>query len=192
MTYESNMIQVVQLISDKLKNVANIRQIEGEIATMLLASNRNRIHTDGLNVSENKIGSYSTKDTLVGAKSFRTKGGAGKAFTQTNRKKSEWVTVKGHKLMVLQGGYTAIRALDGDNISTVILKRTGKMMKELQMEEKNGEWLIGFPKSYSSSLTYREMIDAFEKKYSGKIWGITQNDKRKINEIIKRHTNGKN
>lgn len=187
MTYESNMEGVINTLQVKLQAAANLSAAMREIALQLLASNRNRVHTDGLNTHENKIGQYSTKDTLVGAKSFRTKGGASKAFTKSNRKKSDWATVKGHKLMVLQGGYKAIRALDDDFTGTVILKRTGKMFKELSMEEKQGEWIIGFPKNYSSSLSYREMIDNFEKKYSCKIYGITDNDEKKIQEIIDRH-----
>lgn len=187
MIFESNMVNVAEALKDKLNKVVNTRQLQGEIALQLLASNRNRIYRDGRNVNEDNIGSYSTKDTLVGAKSFRTKGGASKAFTKSNRKKSDWATVKGHKLMVLQGGYKAIRALDGDFTGTVILKRTGKMLKELQLEEKQGEWLIGFPASYSNSLSYKEMISNFEKKYACKIWGITANDEKKIMAIINRH-----
>ena len=192
MKYESNIVNVVTLIESKLKGVAEMRQLQGEVAALLLAANQNRVHTDGKNTNEEEIGQYSTATTLIGAKSFRKKSSVNATFGKTKNKQYRWVTVNGHRLAVLDGGYKKIRDIDGDFTGHVILKRTGKMYKDLHMEEKQGEWVIGFPANYSSRLTYRDMIAGFEKKYRGvRIWGVSPSEEKKVQELIQRHVNQK-
>jgi len=188
MIVTSNISEVGKDINTRLQAITDkggkADQCIREIATSLFGSNRRRVYSDGVKVDGNQIGQYSTKETLVGASSFRKKSSAEKVFKQ---KEQKWVTVGGKHLMVLVGGYKKIREIDGDQTDKVVLKRTGKMETELKMEPQGEVWVIGFPLNYNSSLSYREMIDAFEKKYGGAIWGVSNDDAEKVNLIVERY-----
>jgi len=188
MIYASNMADAVKKISLAVVKLSGVQAdiAMREIATSLRGANLNRVYNDGLNTKEQKMGKYSTKSTLVGSGSFRNKGTVSKVFGKENRKKSEWVTIKGKRLMVFPKGYKGIREADGDFADFVVLKRTGKMMRELQQQQVGGTWVIGFPKNYGGSLTYKEMIAKFESKYGGMIWGISTTEEKKVQDIINR------
>ena len=188
MYYKSTIQQLTIKIKERLQALevdgGKIDKCLREITISLLASNKRRIHTDGARADGQALGQYSTKETLVGASSFRKISSAEKVFKQ---KKQKWVTVGGKHLMVLADGYKKIREIDDDQIDKVVLKRTGKMETELKMEPQGEVWVIGFPLNYNSSLSYREMIDAFEKKYGGAIWGVSNDDAEKVNLIVERY-----
>jgi len=193
MTYESNVTDVVSGINKKVTDIivkgGKADRAQKEIAITLTAKNANRVFKDGINVNGVQIGQYSTKPTLIGASSFVYKKGVAAAFTKEKRKNSEWVTIKKRKLMVLKGGYKEIRNLDGFHTDKVILHRTGKMFKEFKTEPKNADWVIGFPKQYQSGLSYRAMIDNFEKKYNGLIWGVSKKEEEIVRKIVQKNIN---
>ena len=73
-------------------------------------------------------------------------------------------------------------------INNVILRRTGKMFRELKVEKRGEDWVIGYPMNYSSKLTYKTMINDFKNKYRGvPIWGVSTSELEMINQIIDRY-----
>ena len=188
MMYQSTIQQLTTKINERLQAIevdgGKIDQCLREITISLLASNKRRIHTDGARADGQALGQYSTKETLVGASSFRKKSSAEKVFKQKGQK---WVTVGGKRLMVFADGYKKIREIDGDQTDKVVLKRTGKMFAELKFDNNGRVWVIGFPLNYDSNLAYKEMIEHFEAKYGGKIWGISAQDEEAINQIVERY-----
>lgn len=192
MEYESNIKLWVTQLVPKLKNASINSAMLRTIATDLRASNLRRIHNEGLAVDETSIGSYSTKPILAGSKSFRTKTGSNRAFSKEIMANSEWKTIKrgnkNYRLMVIQGGYKDIRALDGDETNYVNLQRTRRLFKSLKMVQEGVDWLIGFADDYGRSVS-----EGQEKKWGKKIWGVTKSDERQIeitvNEFLKKDLN---
>lgn len=95
----------------------------------LLGAYLYRIFNIGNATDETKIGDYSTKDMLVGAKAFTNKGKADAFFSDDEL---EWVTLKtpkgNKKLAVVKGGYKKFRELAGFRSDTVDLQLTGGLM----------------------------------------------------------------
>lgn len=69
MSYSSNINQVLDDVADKLGHLP-LDTITAQVGQYLVASNIERIHEDGKAVDLTMIGQYSTKDILVGKKSF--------------------------------------------------------------------------------------------------------------------------
>ena len=160
MIYESNMQQVILDISTKLKRLTPVLhdKCTREIATDLMFANKRRVYTEGEDVDGGKIGKYSTKPTLVGAKSFIKKASVNKVFGKGKNKKLQWRTVNGHRLAILPGGYKQIRQIEGFETAHVNLTRSRKMMKELSVGRVNGVWCVGFPSKYNSGLSYKAIV----------------------------------
>jgi len=204
MIYVSNISKVVEGLNMKFKDLAIvIDKASKEIATSLEFANKSRVYTEGIDATGlSMIGKYSTKPILVGASSFKNKSSVNKVFGQrgvysikSHQKVKKgmglkWVRTKTdprHSLAVLPGGYKQIRDIDGDETSFVNLKRTGKMMKDLQIGKIGDCWCVGFPFAYSQHLTYNTMVAYFREKYGKKIWGVSQYDEIKIQSILKRY-----
>jgi hypothetical protein len=189
MIYVSNISEVLTKLGAQLSNI-DLDKAMREIASDVMFSNMNRVYTIGQNLSESgRIGTYSTKNILIGATSFRKKSSVNKVFTKKGLG-LEWVRTKGnprHSLAILPGGYKEIRNIDGDETNFVNLKRTGKMMKDLSFQKVGGVWCIGFPANYNSKLSYSEMVEHFRHKYKQPIWGVSQSDEKKIEEVILRY-----
>lgn len=177
MQYESNISSVSNSIIVKLNSLKQLDMMLREIASSVYANTIRRIHNKGQAVNGSDIGSYSTKPTLIGAKSFTTKGAAAKAFAQIKREQkagtSKWVTVKGNRLAELQGGYKKIREIEGKAINVVNLNRTGKLQFDLKVEKQGRDYVIGFQTQYGTKL--REYM---EEHFSKKIYGLTAQDNK--------------
>jgi len=182
MEFKSNINTVVDRLTLKLNNIADLKQAKGEIAQALLVSNQDRVHLAGKDTKGKSIGQYSTKPTLIGASSFTTKGAARKVLgSKKKRRALQWRKVKGNNLAVLPGGYKEIRRIEGRETSKVNLDRTGKLRNSLRIIGKAKVFSVGF-NAYGSRLS-RWM----EEKYGERIWGISRSDDKVINDILKRH-----
>lgn len=92
-----------------------------------------RIFERGQATSGAQIGQYSTKPTLVGSSSFKTKGAANKIFGSTaKRAAQEWRRVGGHNLVLLPGGYKEIRRLEGLETGFVNLRWTNNLQSDFR------------------------------------------------------------
>lgn len=184
MSYKSNIVAVVDKLNVSLKGIKNQDPLLRNIAVSLQTSNINRIHNEGKAVNLSKIGSYSTTPTLIGAKSFRTKGGASKVLgSKPKRKRVKWVKIRsGGKtvnLAVLEGGYKKIRQLDGDQVAFVNLQRTGDLKRSLKVGVISGGFGVGFDNATDS-----KKADAMEERFGKTIWGISPEDKKAIERIV--------
>ncbi len=183
MIYKSNAKAVIDKLNVKLKGLKNQKKLLRDIAVSLQTSNIRRIHNEGKAVT-GKIGSYSTKPTLIGAKSFRKKTTAAKVFgSKKKRSKLKWRKVRSAgnvvNLAVLEGGYKAIRSLDGDKVAFVNLQRTGDLKRAFEIATISGGYGVGF-----NNATDAKKAKALESKYGKIIWGISQADNKAIDRII--------
>lgn len=181
--YESNIDNILAEFQSKVKNINDNKAMIREIATTLYGNISHRVHNDGKDATENEIGRYSTKPTLIGAKSFVNKTAANKVFgSKAKRKALTWVTVKGHSLAELQGGYKQIRSIEGKETNHVNLDRTGKLRKDFGFAAQGKDYVIGFKSEYGAKLR------KYQEDHWGKvIWQASEKDKQIAVEIFERY-----
>jgi hypothetical protein len=181
MEYKSNASEVILNIKQKLLSNESQQALIATISQAVYASNQKRVFTHGLNIYNSPIGKYSTKPTLVGAKSFANKTSADEFF----KKKQKWVTIKkkgkNQPLAVLKGGYAELRALQGKSRSVVNLTYTGSLFSNFQNVKTANGYTIGFLSKKKGDIA-EHLEEHFDK---GRIFGITQDDRKVINEIVK-------
>lgn len=179
MRYKSNVKQVLNSIAKKLKavEVGFDKEIR-IIASTTMAEVMYRVFNTGKASNSRSIGNYSTRTTLVGAKSFVNKTAWNKVYKDKNLK---WVTKGKRRLKVLPGGYRMIRSIEGKEVAYVNLQRTGKLKSSMQMQPISGGWAIGF-------LPYGAKISEYQEKHWGKlIWSTTSREKKIINELANKY-----
>jgi hypothetical protein len=121
--------------ADKLNlfigNFDNLIADTFESATFnLLADIKTRVFGEHEDTSGGKLGQYSTKPTLIGAKSFINKGGANTFFeAQKKKEDGKWRTVKGKHLFVLDGGYKELRQIQGRQTAEIDLQYSFELAK---------------------------------------------------------------
>lgn len=93
---------------------------------------KQRIFNNGKASNGSQIGQYSTKDMLIGASSFANKTNANSVLgSKKKRKGLDWVTVKGRRLAVLNGGYRHLRRLQGFQTGYVDLEINGDLRRSI-------------------------------------------------------------
>lgn len=156
-------------------SVAKIPQIiaNAEVLAIndILGSMSRRIFNEGGKTDGSRIGQYSSKNTLLGAKSFRNKGAADSFFA--NSSELQWVRFKGRSLAVLPGGYKRLREIQGLETGFVNLQYTGKLSATLDIGTINDNPAIGLTTEKSA-----DIVEGLEKKY-GVIF-IPQDEEVKI------------
>jgi len=122
--------------ANNLDDMANqAEQALADIYTMALskldAELNNRIFNEHKDSLDGKIGQYSTKPTLIGAKSFRNKGAASTFFEgKKDEKPSQWRTLKsGKHAYLLEGGYKELRGIQGLPNNEINFQYTGELLK---------------------------------------------------------------
>lgn len=102
-----------------------------ESATInLLTDIKTRVFGEHEDTTGNKLGQYSTKPTLIGAKSFINKGGANTFFESQKKKETgQWRTVNGKHLFVLDGGYKELRSIQGRQTAEIDLQYSFELAK---------------------------------------------------------------
>ena len=184
-TYESNIDELVKQFQLEAKKLDKPNEVIREIAATIYSNMSYRIHNDGKDIKNQSIGSYSTKDILIGSKSFVNKGAANKVFgSKKKRSELEWVTFKGRKLAVLKGGYKEIRNIEGKETKNVNLDRTGKLRKDLQFKASGKDYIIGFKSEYGDNMRKYQ-----EEHFDKTIWGVTEEDKKLALQIFEDYIN---
>lgn len=139
----------------------------------LLGAYSYRIFNIGNASDETKIGEYSTKPMLTGAKGFRTASDASAFFSQ---KKKKWVTVKtgsGNKaLAVVEGGYKMFRELNQLQSNYVDLDFKGDLKFSIVIGELNGQKVLGF-----NSVVQFEKAKKLEAHFKKVIFEPTEEEK---------------
>lgn len=116
-------------------------QIKAEIQTFLnvqigagaLALIDNRIRQRGEKAEGGGFKPYSSRPSLIGAKSFTSKVYADKVFGGKKNKSLEWRTVKGHHLAIMPGGYKQIRETEGRQTGHKDYERTSELWKSIHV-----------------------------------------------------------
>lgn len=151
-----------QQLSQKIDDtIAKLPQIMA--SAQLLAINEivglmsRRIFNEGKRTDGSSIGEYSTKDTLVGAKSFRNTGNANAFFESDDL---GWVNIKGRSLAKLAGGYKKLRELQGLETNFVNLDYRGNVKNSLDVGTVNGNVVIGLNNSKTVAI-----VEGLDGKY---------------------------
>ena len=107
-----------------------------------------RIFNERKDAQNTSLGQYSTKPTLIGAKSFRNQGQANtffngqEAFTDDTQ---GFRTLKsGKKAYLLIGGYRKLREMQGLPVGEIDLQYRSELIKAIQPDVENGRYLIKF------------------------------------------------
>lgn len=125
-----------------------------------------RIFNEGKRTDGGQIGQYSTKDSLVGAKSFRNQGSAQSFFSDDH----DWINIKGNSLAKLPGGYKKLRDIQGLQTNFVDLDYKGNLKNSLDVGTVNEIPTIGLTRLGSIPI-----VEGHEKKY-GQIFYPTQEE----------------
>jgi hypothetical protein len=207
--YSSNMNRVLTKLKTNLMSIDAIEKLTKEVAIGVRASNMRRVHNEGKSVSGSLIGSYSTKPIYISvAKSPRRISPQGKPSGKTRVKKKygtysyedetgreiikrevigrETVAVGGKtkfkngkplKSRYFGDGYKGFRNKIGRETSIVNLQLTGSLKADFNMVKTNNGWSIGFDKK-------AEIANGLEKHFNKIIWGVSEQDRVSINQII--------
>jgi len=116
----------------------------GVIGSEALTMIRKRVTGTGKDADGSGFSAYSTKDMLVGAKSFYKSAAATTFFgSKKKRRELDWVTVKGHSLAVLEGGYKKLRELQGFQTGFVDFKLSARMWTNIKLTSDKSELNTG-------------------------------------------------
>jgi hypothetical protein len=147
---------LIHLLEDELLNAEQVA-----VKTML-AAYLGRIFNRGASSDETKIGEYSTKPMLTGAKNFRTKGKAEAFFDKEDIEFRTVNTKRGKKaLAIVKGGYREFRQLNGNQAEFVDLQFTGSLFESIKDGLHDGHFVIGFDNIEKAQIAHH-----LEKKYN--------------------------
>lgn len=141
-----------------------------------------RVFEEHQDVNNAKLGQYSTKPTLIGAKSFINKGGANTFFTAQKKKepKGEWRTVNGKHLFVLDGGYKELRAIQGRPTDEINLQYTGELLLNgIGVNIGNGVYQVKFLNKLSV-----DKSRGFERRRGKKVFYASKEEQKKTVDFI--------
>ena len=153
-----------------------------ESATInLLTDIKTRVFGEHEDATGNKLGQYSTKPTLIGAKSFINKGGANTFFESQKKKETgQWRTVKGKHLFVLDGGYKELRSIQGRQTSEIDLQYSFELAKSgLTTNIGNDVYQVKF-----TNLLSQNKGRGFEKRRGKKVFYSSREENNKAVKFI--------
>ena len=171
--YSSNMNRVLTKLKTNLVSLQAVERLTKEVAIGVRASNMRRVHNEGKAVSGSLIGSYSTKPMYVNPKN------SPRRFS-TGGKKSDkpiFKNGKSRKTKYFKDGYKGFRNEIGRETAYVNLQLTGTLKSDFNMVKTANGWSVGFDKR-------AELSENLEKKYNKRIWGVSEQDKIIVNQII--------
>jgi hypothetical protein len=167
-----------------------------------------RVHGKGEMANGSQFPGYSTKDTLVGCKSFYKKS-ACEALLGNKKKRAalEWRTVGGSsgyaaylsvssgssgmagsgggvRLAILQGGYKKIRELQGYETGFVNFEISGRMWANIKLISSNSDHQNGIAKIGATGEDNKKKLEGNTKR-KGDILDLSQ---KEINELKQTYT----
>ena len=105
-----------------------------QIATEALTLVKKRIQERGENAEGSKFKPYSTTPMLASHKGMTGSAYSKVAGSKQKRKELKWVTIGGHKLFELEGGYKEFRQLHGRQTEFVDFTFSGRMWNNIKLK----------------------------------------------------------
>ena len=137
-------VNEIKLIVDTIDE--NLLKVMDGALNNLYGEFMERIFNDRKDANESSLGQYSTKPTLIGAKSFRNKGESDRFFkskTKDENSKSNWRTLKnGKKAFILNGGYKELRSVQGLQVGEIDLQYRKELLKSIAPNVEAGRFTI--------------------------------------------------
>lgn len=123
-------------------------QIMAKLGISALTFIKERVIKTGINAKGSKFAPYSTKPMLTNCSTMILSACSRVAGSKAKRKELDWVTIKGHKLFTLQGGYKQYRELHGRQTGHVDFSFTNRMWSDINIisntnNHQSGEVTIG-------------------------------------------------
>ena len=167
------MNRVLAKLKTNLVSLNAMEKLTKEVAIGVRASNMRRVHNDGKAVNGNNIGTYSTKATYINPKNSPRRFATG----GKNSTKSIFKNGKPRKTKYFKNGYKGFRNEIGRETAYVNLQLTGTLKSDFNMVKTTNGWSVGFDKR-------AELSENLEKKYNKRIWGVSEQDRIIVNQII--------
>jgi len=154
-----------------------------KLASDAIALNRQRVQEEGKNAQGENFKPYSTKDTLIGRKSFVQQAAANSLLgSKEKRKQLEWVTIGGHKLAVLPGGYKKIREVQGRQTGFVDFTLTGRMWGNIKLVSDRSELNNGVAVIKATEDIQKKKL-AGNTERRGEILGLSKKEESRLAEL---------
>jgi hypothetical protein len=129
----------------RLNGVVNDLQTgaHGEVMVRLainaLTKIKQRVTETGVNAKGTKYAPYSTKPMLTNCSTMTLSACSQVAGSKDKRRSMKWVTVKGHKLFELPGGYKQFRQIAGRQTNYVDFMFNGRMWSDINVISNQGD-----------------------------------------------------
>lgn len=171
----SNANEVFDNIQKVIVSLKPDEKLLKEITISIVGQNKRRVHNDGVNPDNKKLGDYSRKRIYVSPKS------SPKSLGTLSGKSGESTFSNGnsHKSKFFKDGYKGFRSSIGRRSDTVDLSLFGDLERGFTWEQLGDKFVAGIVNSQV------EKYNGLEKKY-GEIYGIGKEDQVIINQIIKK------
>ncbi len=145
MTSQEYDRRMTKTIGDMEKDRSKMMVYIGTEARKLIFE---RVHDTGVDAKGQKYAPYSTRPMLTNCSTMILSACSKVAGSKEKRKELKWVTVRGHKLFELPGGYKEFRQLHGRQTDHVDFSFTGKMWNNINLisstnEHQQGVVIIG-------------------------------------------------
>ncbi len=197
MEYKSNVNEVILNLKAKLLSNESQQDLIKTIAQNLYQSNSHRVFNEGKNINGSGIGRYSRTaayfNPKISKKSFKVggkenkKGNTGTYSIKTQKANTSveyFKNGKKRKTKYFAGGYANLRNALGKRIDIVDLNFNGTLQANFQNVKIDNGYGIGFLSSKKGLIA-----EGLEDHFKCKIFGVTDNDKTNINNIVKNWTN---
>ncbi|HUU99328.1 MAG TPA: hypothetical protein VMW32_00055 [Bacteroidales bacterium] len=113
-------------------------QMMASIGTAALKMIYDRVTKTGVNAKGQKFAPYSTRPMLTNCSTMILSACSKVAGSKEKRKELDWVTIRGHKLFELPGGYKEFRELHGRQTAFVDFSFTNRMWNDIKLISNNG------------------------------------------------------
>jgi len=146
-------VNEIKLIVDTIDE--NLLRIMDGALNNLYGEFMERIFNDRKDANESSLGQYSTKPTLIGAKSFRNKGESDRFFKEVKqfseevgnndeiKKTQGFRTLKNKKrAYLLPGGYHRLREIQGLQVGEIDLQYRKELLKSIAPNVEAGRFTI--------------------------------------------------
>jgi hypothetical protein len=157
-----------------------------------LAMLKGRVVNKGIASDGSSFKPYSTKPTLVGAKSFRTQAAAQSVFGSKDKRKTlQWRTIDrggaSYRLAILPGGYKQIRTIEGSQVAHKSFLRSGEMWLSIHTQGTTGSsgkfiTTIGTENELSN-----KKLEGNEKREGKEILGVTKQEEQDLTLILDKY-----